>query len=130
MQPSSDYRIDYHTMQTTRDEPIMRAVRQQMPAAGVVVESTKGEWGKGQHEVNFAYSTPLPMADGHCVFKQGIKEIAEQNGKCVSFMPKIFADEAGNSCHIHVSLFRGGENLFWDSSANAPSRYFRSSWAG
>jgi glutamine synthetase len=123
--PSSDYRIDYHTMQTTRDEPIMRAVRQLMPAAGVVVESTKGEWGKGQHEVNFAYSTPLPMADGHCVFKQGIKEIAEQNGKCVSFMPKIFADEAGNSCHIHVSVFRDNENLFWDASGNGPSRYFR-----
>jgi glutamine synthetase len=123
--PSSDYRIDYHTMQTTRDEPIMRAIRQQMPAAGVVVESTKGEWGKGQHEVNFAYAQPLPMADGHCVFKQGAKEIAEQNGKCVSFMPKVYADEAGSSCHIHVSIWRGGENLFWDAGANGPSRYFR-----
>src|SRR6185369_13538262 len=50
--PSSDYRIDYHTMQTTRDEPIMHALRQQMPIAGVGVESTKGEWGKGRHEVN------------------------------------------------------------------------------
>ena len=66
--PSSDYRIDYHTMQTTRDEPIMHALRQQMEVAGVGVESTKGEWGRGQHEVNFVYSTPLPMADGHMVF--------------------------------------------------------------
>ncbi len=123
--PSSDYRIDYHTMQTTRDEPIMRAIRQQMAPAGVVVESTKGEWGKGQHEVNFAYARPLPMADGHCVFKQGAKEIAEQNGKCVSFMPKIYVDEAGSSCHVHVSIWRGGDNLFWDGSANGASRYFR-----
>ena len=75
--------------------------------AGVRVESTKGEWGKGQHEVNFVYDQPLPMADGHCVFKQGAKEIAEQHGKCLSFMPKIFADEAGNSCHIHISIWRG-----------------------
>ncbi len=123
--PSSDYRIDYHTMQTTRDEPIMHAIRRQMGTAGIPVESTKGEWGKGQHEVNFVYSTPLPMADGHCVFKQGAKEIAEQTGKCLSFMPKIFADEAGNSCHIHISLWRGEENLFWDAAAHGPSRHFR-----
>lgn len=123
--PSSDYRIDYHTMQTTRDEPILHAIRQQMPAAGVMVESTKGEWGKGQHEVNFAYGPAVAMADGHCVFKQGAKEIAEQHGKCLSFMPKIFADEAGNSCHIHISIWQGKQNLFWDSDSKSPSRYFR-----
>src|SRR4051812_19118019 len=43
LMPSSDYRIDYHTLQPTRDEPIMRAIRQQLPLAGVEVESTKGE---------------------------------------------------------------------------------------
>src|SRR5262249_44106561 len=123
--PSSDYRIDYHTMQTTRDEPIMRALRTQMPAAGVRIESTKGEWGKGQHEVNFVYAQPLAMADGHCVFKQGTKEIAEQHGKCVSFMPKIYVDEAGNSCHIHMSISRREDNLFWDNSSSQPSRCFR-----
>jgi glutamine synthetase len=131
--PSSDYRIDYHTMQTTRDEPIMHALRQQMPGAGVRVESTKGEWGKGQHEVNFVYDKPIPMADGHCVFKQGAKEIAEQNGKSISFMPKIFATEAGNSCHIHVSIFDEKGSRFWDArgggssstDGGAPSDYFR-----
>jgi glutamine synthetase len=128
--PSSDYRIDYHTMQTTRDEPIMHALRQQMPGAGVRVESTKGEWGKGQHEVNFVYDKPIPMADGHCVFKQGAKEIAEFHGKSISFMPKIFSTEAGNSCHIHVSIFDEKGSRFWDKSAGAgagggPSEYFR-----
>ena len=123
--PSSDYRIDYHTMQTTRDEPIMHALRQQMPGAGVRVESTKGEWGKGQHEVNFVYDKPIPMADGHCVFKQGAKEIAEQNGKSISFMPKIFATEAGNSCHIHVSIFDDKGSRFWNTAAREPSLYFR-----
>ena len=123
--PSSDYRIDYHTLQTTRDEPIMHALRQQMAIAGIPIESTKGEWGKGQHEVNFVYSQPLPMADGHMVFKQGAKEIAEQHGKSLSFMSKILASEAGNSCHIHISISKGGENLFWDEKANQPSKYFR-----
>ena len=78
--PSSDYRIDYHTMQPARDEALFRAVRNQMCAAGVPVESSKGEWGRGQHEVNFVYGDPLPIADMHTVFKQGIKEIAAQQG--------------------------------------------------
>jgi glutamine synthetase len=113
-------------MQTTRDEPIMHALRQQMPGAGVRVESTKGEWGKGQHEVNFVYDKPIPMADGHCVFKQGAKEIAEFHGKSISFMPKIFSTEAGNSCHIHVSIFDEKGSRFWDKSGGgAPSEYFR-----
>jgi glutamine synthetase len=123
--PSSDYRIDYHTMQTTRDEPIMHALRQQMEGAGIPIESTKGEWGKGQHEVNFTYAQPLPMADGHVIFKQGAKEIADQNGKALSFMPKISASEAGNSCHIHISIWRGNENQFWNPAAKEPSHYFR-----
>ncbi len=123
--PSSDYRIDYHVMQPTRDEPIFHAIRQQMEGAGVQVESTKGEWGRGQHEVNFVYSHPIPMADGHCVFKQGAKEIADAHGKALSFMPKIFPKEPGNSCHIHISIWRDGENLFADQNAAHGSKYFR-----
>ena len=65
------------------------------------------------------------MADGHMVFKQGAKEIAEQHGKALSFMPKILASEAGNSCHIHISIAKGGDNLFWDAKAKQPSKYFR-----
>jgi glutamine synthetase len=123
--PSSDYRIDYHTMQPTRDEPILRAVRNGMGAAGVPVESSKGEWGRGQHEVNFVYDQPVPMADMHVVFKQGMKEIAAQYGKAVTFMPKLAASEVGSSCHIHLSLWRGGRNAFWDAKAKAGSALFR-----
>jgi glutamine synthetase len=125
LKPSSDYRIDYHTMQPARDEPIMRALRTQMAGAGVAVESSKGEWGRGQHEVNFVYGHPIEMADGHCVFKQGAKEIAEQHGKSISFMPKIFADEPGNSCHIHASIFDSHGNRFWNPATKEGSTYFR-----
>jgi glutamine synthetase len=112
LQPSSDYRIDYHLMQPTRDEALMRAIRNGMTAAGVPIESSKGEWSRGQHEINFIYSEPLAMADRHVFFKQGIKEIAEQHGKSVSFMAKYAPAEAGNSCHVHMSLWRRGRNLF------------------
>ncbi|MBX3732305.1 MAG: glutamine synthetase [Verrucomicrobiae bacterium] len=110
--PSSDYRIDYHLMQPARDEPMMRAIRNGMTEAGVPVESSKGEWSRGQHEINFTHAAPLPMADGHVLFKQGVKEIAEQHGKAVSFMAKYAPTEAGNSCHIHLSLWKGGRNAF------------------
>src|ERR1044071_2109884 len=119
LQPSSDYRIDYHVMQPTRDEPLMRTLRNNMTAAGVPIESSKGEWSRGQHEINFTYAEPLPMADMHVLFKQGIKEIADQNGKAVSFMAKYAPSEAGNSCHIHMSLWKGGRNLFWENSKSA-----------
>ncbi|MBI3853148.1 MAG: glutamine synthetase [Verrucomicrobia bacterium] len=123
--PSSDYRIDYHIQQPTQDEPIMRAVRNQMAVARVPVESSKGEWGRGQHEINFIYDQPLPMADMHVVFKHGVKEIAQQHGKAVTFMPKYSAQDAGNSCHIHVSLWQGGKNLFWDDKRGAGSKFYR-----
>lgn len=110
--PSSDYRIDYHLMQPTRDEPLMRAIRNGMCDARVPVESSKGEWSCGQHEINFTCAAPLPMADMHVVFKQGVREIAEQHGKSVTFMAKYAPGEAGSSCHIHMSLWKRGENLF------------------
>lgn len=123
--PSSDYRIDYHTMQPAREESLFRAVRNMMCAAGVPVESSKGEWGRGQHEVNFVYGDPLPVADMHVVFKQGIKEIAAQQGRSITFMAKPSMTEAGNSCHIHCSLWKDGRNEFWDKQASGPSKLFR-----
>jgi glutamine synthetase len=123
--PASDYRIDYHVMQPTREEPLMRAIRNGMNAAGVPIESSKGEWSRGQHELNFVYTLPIEMGDRHVVFKQGVKEIAEQHGKAVTFMAKYAPSEAGNSCHIHMSLWRDGSNLFWDAEAGQGSKLFR-----
>lgn len=112
-------------MQPTRDEALMRDIRNGMTEARVPVESSKGEWSRGQHEINFTYDQPLPMGDMHVLFKQGVKEIADQHGKAVSFMAKYAASEAGNSCHIHMSLWKGGKSLFWDAKKNEGSKLFR-----
>ena len=125
LQPSSDYRIDYHTMQPAREEGLFRAVRNMMLQARVPVESSKGEWGRGQHEINFIYGDPIPIADLHTVFKQGIKEIAAQQGRSITFMAKPSMSEAGNSCHIHSSLWADDSNKFWDKKAKAPTKLFR-----
>jgi glutamine synthetase len=128
--PSSDYRIDYHLMQPTRDEPLMRAIRNGMAAARLPIESSKGEWGRGQHEINFTYAEPLAMADMHVLFKHGVREIAEQQGKAVTFMAKYSPAEAGSSCHIHISLWKNGRNVFWDAKNQAASKIERQFLAG
>jgi glutamine synthetase len=123
--PSSDYRIDYHTMQPARDDALFRSVRNLMLSADVPVENSKGEWGRGQHEINLTYTEPIEMADRHIIFKQGTKEIAAQHGKAISFMAKPSMSEAGNSCHIHTSLWQAGRNVFWDAKQETGSRLFR-----
>jgi glutamine synthetase len=89
------------------------------------VECSKGEWSRGQHEVNVEYTEALEMADRHVLFKQAIKEIAHREGKSASFIPKFAEEEAGNSCHIHISLQKDGKNIFWDTMKNGPSKMFR-----
>ena len=89
-----------------------------MVAAGLPVEGSKGEAGRGQHEVNLVFDTPLLTADRHLVFKNGIKEIAAQEGRSATFMAKWTMAEAGSSCHIHTSLWSADEDrpLMADSS--------------
>ena len=125
LKPSSNYRIDYHLMQPARDEALMRAIRNGLTAARVPIESSKGEWSCGQHELNFTYDEPLPMADGHCLFKQSVRELAEQHGKAVTFMAKYAPTEAGSSCHLHLSLWARGRNIFWDPKTEGGSLQFR-----
>jgi glutamine synthetase len=115
--PSVPYILDYHILATTYDEPLMRALRNGMQAAGMRVETSKGEAWPGQQELNFRFSDALTMADNHAIYKNGAKEIAFLHGCAITFMPKPFEDWIGNSCHIHSSLFRGDEAAFADDDA-------------
>ena len=102
---------DYQLLQTSREEYVIRRVRNEMPAAGVPVEFSKGEAGRGQHEVNVTYGQAVDVADRHLVFKNGVKEIADQCGRSASFMAKWSMAESGSSCHVHASL--------WDASSRS-----------
>jgi glutamine synthetase len=83
-----------------------------MKAAGMIVESSKGEAWAGQHEINFRFRDALRAADDHVVYKTGVKEIAFQQGCSVTFMAKPHHDWVGSSCHIHSSLWQDGKNAF------------------
>jgi glutamine synthetase len=102
---SSWYNLDYHVFQTTKDEPLIRAIRNGMVGAGLPVEFSKGEAAPGQHELNLRYSDALTMADNHTIYKNGAKEIAHLQGKALTFMAKPTIDEPGSSCHIHSSIW-------------------------
>lgn len=101
--PANQYNTDYSLLGTGRVEPLLRRIRNEMQAAGLVVESAKGECNLGQHEIVFRYDEALTTCDQHSVYKTGAKEIAAQEGVSLTFMAK-FDEREGNSCHIHLSL--------------------------
>jgi glutamine synthetase len=115
--PSSRYNVDYSIAGGSRVEPLLREIRNSMTAAGMVVESAKGECNLGQHEIAFKYADVLTTADNHSIYKTAAKEIAAAKGKSLTFMSK-YDEREGNSCHIHLSL-RGldGSAVFADSGS-------------
>ena len=117
--PHGAYNEDYHILQTTKDEYLIRAIRNAMDDAGVPVEFSKGEASAGQHEINLRYADALEMADRHVVYKNGAKEIAALNDRAITFMAKWSMDDCGSSCHVHSSLWDtdGKTPLDWDADA-------------
>ncbi len=110
--PAGWYIEDYHTLQGSRVEDFNAAARHHLKASGIPVECTKGEWGLGQHELNLRYCDVLVMADRHAILKQCLKELADAKEMAVTFMAKLATDQAGSSCHIHLSLWQGDRNAF------------------
>ncbi len=112
--PISRYNCDYGIMGTSRDEPIMRDIRNLLYDAGIPIECSKGEADAGQEEVNAKYSDALDTADMHAIIKLGVKEIAQSHGASVTFMAKYDHEHTGSSSHIHQSLWQDGKNVFFD----------------
>ena len=125
--PASDYAIDYHLLEPGRDEDVLGRIRNEMNQAGIPVECSKGETGKGQHEINLQYAEAMEMADRHTLYKMGVKDIAAQQGCSITFMPKPCQDDAGSGFHIHTSLWDENEkvNLFFDEATGGRSEIFR-----
>jgi len=116
LEPISGYNQDYHIFQTTKEEGIMRPIRNHLFAAGLPIENTKGEAEAGQEELNIRYAPALDCADYHSIAKHAIKEIAWQHGHAATFLPKWDKDRVGSSIHVHQSLWKDGEAAFFDKS--------------
>ncbi len=115
IEPISAYNEDYHIFQTTKEEDVLRAMRNGLHGAGIPVEGSKGEADSGQEELNIKYSDPLDCADNHVITKNGCKEIAWAKGRAITFLAKWNYDAAGSSSHVHQSLRdKKGNSLFYD----------------
>ena len=118
LQTLGRYNTDYSIMGTSKEEPLMRAMRNGLYGAGIPVEASKGEAEAGQEEINVRYSDALDTADMHAITKTGCKEIAHQHGRALTFMAKYATDRAGSSSHIHQSLWtKDGKPAFLDKDA-------------
>jgi len=114
LEPISGYNEDYHILQTTKEEHLMRPLRNHLRAAGIPVENSKGEAETGQEELNIKYAEAMLTADYHSIAKHAAKEIGWQQGHAVSFLPKWHHDKVGSSAHIHQSLWQDGKPAFFD----------------
>ncbi|MEM9969919.1 MAG: glutamine synthetase family protein [Pseudomonadota bacterium] len=125
------YNEDYHIFQTTKEEHVMRPLRNHLVAAGIPVENSKGEAEVGQQELNIRYADALACADHHTIAKHATKEIAWQQGHAATFLPKWHESRVGSASHVHMSLWSGGENAFYDDNGDhAMSETMRHFMAG
>jgi len=82
---------------------------------GIYTEFSHHEVAPSQHEIDFKYGDALKMADTVMTFKVVVKEIAHRYGYHASFMPKPIFGQNGSGMHVHQSLFKGNNNMFFDA---------------
>ena len=85
-------------------EPFAGQVRAAARDLGFPAETTQGEGGPGQLEINFPPSDLLTVADSHVLYKHAVKAIAQASDVAVTFMAKPLGHEAGSGCHLNLSL--------------------------
>ncbi|MGV9612992.1 glutamine synthetase family protein [Nocardia xishanensis] len=130
LRPANQYNVDYSMLGTSRVEPLLRRIRNEMAGAGMYVESAKGECNPGQHEIAFRFDEAMVTCDNHSIYKTGAKEIAAQEGRSITFMAK-YNEREGNSCHIHLSLRdEEGEPVFAGDGKDGTSALMRHFVAG
>lgn len=103
--PMYHRRGDNDVLVTSYLEPALGGIRDAMSALGAPPETTQGEGGIGQAEINFPPRAPVETADLHVLFKYATKALAFTNGLAVTFLAKPNSDRPGSSCHIHISLW-------------------------
>ena len=87
---------------------------------GISIEVQHHEVGTaGQAEIDMRFDTLAAMADKLMLYKYVVKNVARQRGKSVTFMPKPIFQDNGSGMHVHQSLWKGGEPLFFDEKGYA-----------
>ena len=108
----------YQIFNTVRNDyvPTIRRIAEEMPRVGVDIITSNCEYAGSQWEINFAPGRAMAGPDNAFTFKNGVKEIAKQDGYVATFMTKPWAGHSGSGCHTHLSLLstESGDNVFGD----------------
>src|SRR5215469_3234149 len=96
-----------------------REVVEAIERQGVTVEQFHPEYAAGQLEVSVAPKDPVAAADDSVLVRQTIRAVSQRHGLQASFAPSVVAGGVGNGGHVHLSLWRDGQNLL----AGGPGRY-------
>ena len=86
---------------------------------GFEIESSHHEKAPAQHEIDFTQAEALDTADALMSFKFAIRSTAKRFGLYATFMPKPRTDLPGSGMHLHISMYKNGENLFDDDDGEA-----------
>ncbi|MCW3041417.1 MAG: glutamine synthetase [Solirubrobacterales bacterium] len=100
--------------------PFRRATIEHLEQMGIPVKASHHEAAPSQHEVDLEHTDALSMADAITTFRLAVKEVAQEGGAYATFMPKPLAGEFGSGLHLHLSLFVGGHNAFFDEDPDTP----------
>ncbi len=107
----ADETVFASTLAMDLNHAVIDDITEALLAQGIPVERYYPESGGGQHEIAIRYTQALQSADWQIAFRETVRGVALRHGLRASFLPKIFADQAGSGCHLHLSLWRQGENL-------------------
>jgi glutamine synthetase len=92
----------------------------QLEKVGIEIEVQHHEVGTaGQAEIDMRFDSMLRMADKVMLYKYVVKNVALAAGKTVTFMPKPIFQDNGSGMHVHQSLWKGGQPLFFDETGYA-----------
>jgi glutamine synthetase len=102
---------------TTRDAAgdLRKDTIRKLEQMSIPVEYSFHEDAPSQHEIDLRHTDALTMADSVMTFRLVVKEVAASKGVHATFMPKPLAGVQGSGMHLHMSLFRGEENAFYDA---------------
>lgn len=95
---------------------VIQDIIEGLEQVNIPVERYMAEYGSGQQEIVISAEEGLEVADQQVIFKELTKSIAQKHDLMASFMPKPFPGLAGNGAHVHLSLWRNDENVFYDEN--------------
>ncbi|MCA1062498.1 type I glutamate--ammonia ligase (plasmid) [Cytobacillus spongiae] len=103
---------------TDLGENCRRDIALELEEMGFEIEASHHEVAPGQHEIDFKYASALRACDDIQTFKLVVKTIARKHGLHATFMPKPLFGVNGSGMHCNMSLFKNGENSFFDEKGD------------